>query len=252
MALERTEALVLRVLKFGETSKIVTFLSGDFGRIKAIGKGVRAVRPKFGAALDVFARIDLVVYRKQGRDLHLIGQADLIDGHLPLSDDVRRYAFACAAAEFLGRLVSEEESVPEVYAESVDLFRLMATAGPEGLPYLLRAFQVRIVGHLGHTPELARCVVCGADDRPLPVFSAAQGGVVCSLCRGEADGVQPLSRDALRVFRAYLDEPLEAAAEQRLPPAARAELGRHLEAFLSAQFDAYRGLRSLKLAAGLR
>jgi len=252
VALERTEAITLRVFKFGETSKIVTFLTRDFGRVKAIGKGVRAARPKFGAALEPFARLDLVFYRKTGRDLHLIGHADLIDGHLPLCDDVRRYGFACAVTEFLDRIVSEEEAVTEVFDEARDVLPLLGAAPHESLPYLLRAFQLRVVAALGHAPELSRCVVCGEDTRPLPVFSAAQGGVVCSRCRAETAGVQPIGRETREVMRAYLDEPLAGAAEKRLPPAARAELGRHVEAFLAAQFDAYRGLKSLKFAAVFR
>ena len=252
MALEKTEALVLRSIKFGETSRIVTFFSRDFGLIKAIAKGARAARPRFGAALDPFARLDLVFYRKPQRDLHLVSQADLIDGFLPLSDSVQRYAFASAVVEFLGQVIGGEEAAPALYGEAVEAMILLGVAPPEVLPYLLRAFQLRVMGLLGHGLELSRCVVCGRDREEPRAVDTMAGGVVCAGCAPEGGGAIALSAPALRALRAYTANPLRAAVGQRLAPPVRAEVGRLVEAFLSMQLESYRGLKSLRLAAELR
>jgi DNA repair protein RecO (recombination protein O) len=252
VALEKTEALILRTIKFGETSRIVTALSRDFGLLKAIAKGVRGARPKFGAALDPFAASELVVYRKRERDLHLIGQADLLEAHLPLSGDLRRYAFASALAEFIPQVVSGEvgsDEAPALYAEAREALRLIAESVPATLPYILRAFQLRFISAMGHGMELHACLACGREVEGAGALSAAQGGLFCSDCASDGTGMVPVSAPALAVLRAYRENPLVVAARQRLESPVRAEVGRILEAFLSAQFDGYRGLRSLKLAA---
>lgn len=255
MALEKTEALVLRAIKFGETSRILTFLTRDFGQVKAIGKGVRAARPRFGGALEPFSRLELVVYLKEGRDLQIIGQADLVEACLPLSDDVRRYAFACAVAEFLALVTGGGhgvESPAPLFEEAVTAFSLLAVAPPDTLPYLLRGLQLRAALLLGHEPELAACVVCaGARGEPTGLAPSA-GGVICPACARETPGVMPLSPGARAVLRGYRDNPLTLAVRQRLEPPIRAEVGRAMEAFMLAQLPGYHGLKSMKLAAHVR
>lgn len=271
MAIEKSEALVLRAIKYGETSKILTLLTRDFGLLKAIAKGVRGSRPKFGSALESFACSEVVIYRRRDRDLHLIGSADLIEAHLPLGASLSRYAFASAIVEFIPRVVTGEasgvggEGAPlsesaALYQEARWALDLVTVAPLETLPYLLRAFQLRFVSLLGHGMELHACLHCGreigaAGGRGLGpaagalALSAAQGGLYCADCAREATGTVTVSPAALAVLRAYVENELAVAARQSLQPAVRAEVGRIMEAFLTAQFDGYRGLRSMKLAA---
>lgn len=292
MAIEKSEALVLRAIKYGETSKILTLLTRDFGLLKAIAKGVRGVRPKFGSSLESFACCEIILYRRRDRDLHLIGSADLIEAHLPLGASLSRYAFASAIVEFIPRVVTGEgneavgsgsgsgwsgaglsdsssvqsESLP-VLSESAALYQearwaldLVTVAPLETLPYLLRAFQLRFISLLGHGMELHSCLRCGREIGAMGgrglgpaagalALSAAQGGLYCAECARAATGTVTVSPAALAVLRAYVENDLAVAARQNLQPAVRAEVGRILEAFLTAQFDGYRGLRSMKLAA---
>ena len=273
MAIEKSEALVLRAIKYGETSKILTLLTRDFGLLKAIAKGVRGSRPKFGSALESFACCEIVVYRRRDRDLHLIGSADLIEAHLPLGANLSRYAFASAIVEFIPRVVTGEASDggavtdPVPLSESAALYQearwaidLMTLAPLDTLPYVLRAFQLRFVSLLGHGMELHTCLNCGreigeAGGRGLGpaagalALSAGQGGLYCAECAHGTSGTVTVSPAALAVLRAYVENDLAVAARQNLQPTVRAEVGRVMEAFLTAQFDGYRGLRSLKLAA---
>lgn len=252
MALEKTEALVLRSIKFGETSRILTFLTREFGLVKAIAKGARAERPKFGAALDPFARSELVLYLKEGRDLQIVGQADLIEPFLALSNDVERYAFGSAAAEYLSQVAQVDGDTRALFEVGTVCLTLMAAAAPATLPYILRAFQLQVAALLGHGPEMAACVLC-AGRRGEPVgLAPAAGGVVCAACSRETAGAAALSVGARAVLQAYLGNPLTMAARQRLEPGLRAEVGRATEAFLAAQLPGYRGLKSLRLATVVR
>lgn len=252
MALEKTEALVLRSIKFGETSKIVTFLSRDYGRLKAIAKGVRAARPKFGGALEPFARLELVFYRKNTGDLQLVSQADLIEGFLGLTDDLMCYAFGCGVLEFVERVITDEEESGVVYDDAIDVLRLMQAADRESLPHLLRAFQMKAIVSLGHGPELFSCTACGRDAGASTGLSALSGGILCAACARNLPNVLRTGPVALGILRAYQEEPLRSAALRTVDPQVRAEVGRVMEAFLSAQFDTYRGLKSLRMAASLR
>ncbi|TPW09125.1 MAG: hypothetical protein FD129_2301, partial [bacterium] len=116
---------------------------------------------------------------------------------------------------------------------------------------------------LGHGMELHTCLDCGreigeAGGRGLGptagvlALSAGQGGLFCADCAHDAAGTVAVTPAALAVLRAYVENDLAVAARQKLQPAVRAEVGRIMEAFLTAQFDGYRGLRSMKLAASAR
>lgn len=239
-------------MKFGETSKIVTFLSRDYGRLKAIAKGVRAARPRFGGALEPFARMELVFYRKNHGDLHLVSQADLIEGFLGLTDDLMRYAFGCGVLEFVERVVTDEEEARVVYDDAVDVLRLMQESDRESLPHLLRAFQMKAIVTLGHGPELFTCTACGRDAGASTFLSALSGGSLCAACARGAANVIRIGGAALGILRAYQEEPLRNTALRTVDPRVRAEVGKVMEAFLSAQFDTYRGLKSLRMATSLR
>ena len=58
----RAEAIVLRTQKLGEADRIITLLTRERGKVRAVAKGVRRTKSKFGARLEPFSRVDLLVF----------------------------------------------------------------------------------------------------------------------------------------------------------------------------------------------
>ena len=109
MALIRTNALVLRNLRMGDTSRIVTILTRDFGKFGAVAKGVREPKSRFGASLELLSVSSLILYFRPGRDLQLVSEGALEREFRGLFSPVDRYAHACALVEFLDRTLELQD-----------------------------------------------------------------------------------------------------------------------------------------------
>jgi len=245
MALVKVDALILRNLRMGETSRVVTFLSRELGKSSAVAKGGRAPKSRFGASLEILNRSGLVLYFRSGRDLQLVSEGSLDHEFRGLLRQSEHYHYGCAVAEFLDRILEEEATVPEVFDLSVRVLGLMEDAPSARLSYLLRAFQLRVAGWLGYAPRLDRCVGCGKNETG--GFGAAEGGILCRSCAGRSPSSLPIAASTLALLRTL--------AKGSLPRDPSTETTRQLdqiaESFLAFHIDRYRGLRSLQALTDL-
>ncbi len=239
MALLRCEALILRNLRMGDTSRLVTVLSREVGRFSAVAKGVRDPKSRFGASLEILSVSSLIVYFRPGRDLQLISDGSLECEPRGLLRSSLRYHYGCAILESLDRILEEESPVPEIYDLALRVLALMEESPAGRLSYLLRAFQLRTAGWLGYAPRLEGCAVCGSETARC--FDAAGGTLLCQRCGGETVS-HPLTDETIELMRS-----LSAGSLPRAPSAqATRELEAIVEGFLTYHIDRYRPLRSLR------
>ena len=219
----KTEAVVLRSIRYGEADRILHLFSASRGRIGAIAKGVRKPRSRFGGRLEPFFRLDLVLY--EGRsDLATVTAADTLAAYPNLRADGAALGAAARACDAVLRLCDAEEPNPAAYnllcryltildgSESLD--GAGECDGAAGLSTAL-AFRLKLALAAGFAPELASCARCGEADE-LAGFSGAAGGVVCAACER---GGFTLSPDAHAFMVEALGHPLAQA-----PPAGDAAL----------------------------
>ena len=181
MPVYRESGVVLRVTKLGEADRIVTLLTRREGRIRAVAKGVRRTKSKFGSRLEPFSHVDLQLYA--GRNLDVVTQAETLDAFGPrIAADYRRYTAATAIAETAERLTGEER-IPSLrlYLLLVGALRALAET-PRDASLILDAFLLRSMSLAGWAPALAECAKCG-DPGPHTAFHIPSGGVVCPTCR---------------------------------------------------------------------
>jgi DNA repair protein RecO (recombination protein O) len=232
----RDEIVVLRTHKLGEADRIVTMLSRQHGKIRAVAKGVRRTSSKFGARLEPFMVADVQLY--QGRSLDIVQQADTLGAYgADISGDYARYTAATAMVETADQLTGDDGGGIQQYLLLVGALRSLARGEhPAGLTldsYLLRALSIA-----GWAPSFGDCAVTGAPG-PHNAFVLQLGGMV-------ADEVAPPGAprvsDATReLLAALLTGDWEAA--EASPPAARAQATGIVAAY--TQFHLERGLRSL-------
>ena len=253
MALVKSEALILRVVMFRDTSKVITAYTADRGLVSLLCKGVRGARPRFGAALELFAQADLVYYQRDSRDLQLLSQATLLDPHLGLTRQPLRYAYGMAVLEFLLKVLAGQEPPGRLYTLSLRTLEVLGACSPEVLAGVFRAFELKAVSFLGHRPELFVCVECGkeADRAPGAGFAPQQGGVVCAACSHHVSGVQHLSNPVWTLMRRFLTSTFSDLEAD--PPEAETtgKLSRLLEAFLQNHLERYDSLRAIRMAGAL-
>ena len=246
MALCKTEAVVLRSIKWSETSRIVTLYTLGFGKLKVVAKGARRPKSQFGASLEPITHSAVVFYRKEGRDLHTLSQSDLIAAFPKLKSDLSALTYASAVCELTDRLMAGEEPDRPLFRALVEtLGGIEENAATDAEKFLWR-FQLHLATFLGYRPEFGNCVRCGtALEGAKVAFSLALGGTLCDRCAGE--GVQShlihmgTARFLFHLQRVRMDR---VRALKSLPWLAE-EIRPLLGEFLAIHTEDPRGLRSL-------
>jgi DNA repair protein RecO (recombination protein O) len=230
----KTEAVVLRSMRYGEADRILHLYTPHRGRVSAIAKGVRRARSRFGGRLEPFFRLNIELHEGRGELLTVTG-AQTIDGHARLRGDARALDAAARACDAVGRLFETPEPHPGVFNLLCRQLALLderaapgAGAGPGvsggagsgasggvGRAAAL-AFRLKLMLAAGLAPQLGACASCGEREH-LVGFSGAAGGVVCGACEA---GSFPLHEDAYRFMTEALGRTLT-----EVPDAAAAALG---------------------------
>ncbi len=204
----RTEAIVLRSIRYGEADRILHLYTPGYGRLSAIAKGARRARSRFGARLEPFFRIRLVLH--EGRsDLLTVTSADTIEFHAALRDHAATLDAASRACDAVARLFETSDPHPEVFRLLANELALLESDAAQARPGNGLAFRLKLLLAAGIVPQLAACVVCGETEH-LRGFSGAAGGVVCTACEA---GSFPLSQDAYGFLVSALGSPLAQAPE---------------------------------------
>jgi DNA repair protein RecO (recombination protein O) len=236
--LYRDEAIVLRTHKLGEADRIITLLTRNHGRVRAVAKGVRRTTSKFGSRLEPFTHVELQL--AEGRNLDIITQAETKSAFSSgLGADYERYTAGTAMLETAERLVSEEKQPSlQQFLLLVGGLRAMA-AGEHGPGQVLDSYLLRSLSVAGYAPSFDACAHCGIEG-PHRWFNPSMGGMLCTTCR--LPGSASPSPQVIAVLGALLagDWPVVEAAD----PRQLREASGLVTAFLHWHLE--RGLRSLE------
>lgn len=237
MRLRRDEAIVLRTQKLGEADRIVTLLTRESGRVRAVGRGVRRTSSKFGARLEPFMHVDVQI--AAGRTLDVIAQAETLSAFArPLASDYGRYTAGTAMLETAERLAAEEGE-PALQQYLLLLAGLRALADGSRAPsLLLDSYLLRALAIAGYAPSFDACATCGAPG-PHRNVSMGGGGVLCNDCRPPGSARPPF--EVVRLLGALLagDWPTAESVEVRYRNPASGIVAAYL------QWHLERSLRSL-------
>ncbi len=140
-----TEAIVLRSRKQGETSKIVTLYTLGFGKLNVIAKGARETKSKFGASLEMFAKSNVVFYKKDKHDsLSLLSKAETLDSHSAILKRLETIEAATEIIELVLHAMHDEEANEELYRLlDLSLDQLTATPSDRNGEHIIRTIQIR-------------------------------------------------------------------------------------------------------------
>lgn len=223
MPLVTTPAVILHVMPYGDTSKILRLLTRDLGLQSAIARGARRPKSPTGPRLDLFAFGTATLRTRESRELSPLTGFEAREAHTALAHDVGRFAAASALAE-LALKCAPAEAHPAVFDAVAGGLQALAEAGDADVGAVALAACWAVVVALGFSPALDRCAVCGTPIEGAAHFSAALGGALCGAHRGGAGSVAKLTakdHDALlSLVAGLLPEPAldarHAAAHRRL------------------------------------
>jgi DNA repair protein RecO (recombination protein O) len=244
MPLYKEQGIVLRAVKLGEADKIVSILSQGSGKIRAVAKGIRRTNSKFGARLEPFTHVSLLLYR--GRNLDTVTQAEILSPFVGVRRDFDRIAAGETMLEAVDKVAEEHESNVRLFVLLLHGLRALE-GGPADPAAVAESFLLKLLSLSGFRPSLAGCAVCGRPG-PLKRFSAGQGGTVCEVC-AEADA-GPVEPAAVKWLDGLARVDLTGAGDHTANPDLRREARAMLYGFTEYHLD--RRMRSFSLLARVR
>src|ERR1700744_5113880 len=171
----RTEAIVLRSIRYGEADRILHLYTPYRGRLSAIAKGARRARSRFGARLEPFFHIRAVLHEGRSELLTVTG-VDTIAAHRALREQAATLDAAARACDAVTRLFETADPHPEVFRLLANEPGLLESDAAHARPGNGLAFRLKLLLAAGIVPQLAACAVCGETEH-LNGFSGAAGGV---------------------------------------------------------------------------
>lgn len=239
--LYRDVGVVLRTYKLRESDRIVVIMTAENGKVRAVAKGVRKTKSKFGARLEPMSHVRLLLYR--GRELDIVSQAESVEPLAPLLSSLDRASQGIAAIEAVDQLALERQPNLRLYQMAVGVLRTIAE---RPAPLNVPAFYWKLLAAEGLEPQLAVCSRCGEAEpaAQLVAFDLDEGGVLCRACRSGT----AISPAALGIMRDVLGGRLNAALTLGESPAthevallATRALEHHIERRLKAvaMFERY-------------
>lgn len=219
---------------YGEADRLVTLLTPDYGKLRVLAKGARKPTSRKAGHIELFTRTRLLLAK--GRAFDLITQAELVEAHRPLREEMHRGALAHYLCELADRFAPEG-------SDAAPLYDLLA----EGLSWLCEArdprlatryFELRLLTLEGYRPELFRCARTQsplADARGASVaFSPSEGGVLSDEAARLARDVFPLSHSALALLRVMQTQPFEVVQALDVSHELHAHVERALQLYIGA------------------
>jgi DNA repair protein RecO (recombination protein O) len=181
----KTEAVVLSKINYGDTSSIVAFYTKGYGTLSAIVKGGRSPKSKIGLIADPLNYLQLVLYKKDTRELQIISSADIIDSFSRIKEDFEKVKYSYAVLELLKKLMPEHEANEKLFKGVIRILTLMNTSKQDAIVLFGRFFMF-FLSEIGFAVQIGKCAVCGRTNIENEELSYNFGmGILCNDCKKE-------------------------------------------------------------------
>lgn len=240
--------MILRTRAYGESDRIVTFLSEDYGKLTGIAKGARNSRRRFANCLGPFTLVRVHYRQRPTATMVFMDSCDLLALPGNLCDPVK-FAYASYLVELVDLLTVEALAAPEIFALLGGALESLregpATAG------FLRCFELRLLADTGFSPRLEECDVCSErlDADTVTHFDRSTGALACTSCATRRDGLLPVAPETRARLIDLLRMSPEEARTLRFPDTVRTETAQLLGHWLALQLP--RPLKSVGLITAL-
>ncbi len=243
MTIQKSEALVLKSVKFRDTSLITSFFTADFGKIKALSKGVRKERSSILSHYEPFSYVDITFYEKTKSDIHFLSECSLRCFFPKVRSDFEKISWASYLVELVEVVLPPHEENRYLFKLMLDLIRIMEEEPPS---HLVAIFEVKLLLESGFFPNLSGCTKCGKTDIE-SYLSFSEGGLLCRTCWHHASNSLFVSKGLIRTIQFLADNELLKNLQLRMTREMEEEIHR-----FTYQWIYYRYEKSLAVVHFLR
>ncbi len=234
----KTEGIVIKSYDYGEGHRIIIIFTKDYGKIRAVAKGSRKTKSKFGAVLEPLSQNNFMFHRKPAGELFTITGYKSINSHRKIRENMLLYGYGSIMTEGIDLLLSDED--PEEY-----LYDLFVQALFDAEQYYASSscwlFMFRLLKYTGYRLNMFTCAVCGKAEIRNMCFSIENGGIICRSCRHNERLNWKVSRETLTGIR-------KLSVENSLTDNVEKEIGNIIKKYIKYQFNKeLKSMRFLKL-----
>lgn len=229
----KTRGIILRSYDFGEADKIITIFGENHGKIKAVAKGVRKTKSRFGGRLEPFTYVHLMMAK--GRNLDIITGAEIICPFQGIKSNLDRMTSGFGMLDILDKVSAEKQEEVEIFHLTLKALESLEKSS-NNFSLLLAAFDIKLVAYSGYLPDLSSCVICKKTP-PFSryLFSYEQGGILCPECNLNSPMTRIISDKALSVLKSILQEDLDTLENIKIS----SDLEKEITSFLNDYIDYY-------------
>jgi len=236
LPVQTTKAIVIKSQSLGEVDKIISFYTLNFGKVRAVARGIKRPKSRYGGSLELLNYGDLVFFFRPHKDLQIINSFDILDSFNILKDDLTKTAYAFYIVELMDAM-GVEGKVNDIAFQ----LTLRALSTMESITHpelLIHAYELQLMSLMGFRPQLQKCVGCSNDVTcKIFRFSSPLGGMLCSKCFYKDASALPISRGTCELMKRM--QILDLSLVQRISASdtVKRELKKALSAFISFQLE---------------
>ena len=233
MPLRETEAIVLRTHRLGEADKIVSLLTRQMGRLRAVAAGAHRPKSRYGGTLEPLSHVRLWVFERENRDLLRLNSAELVESFFTMQKDYRVQVAAQYIAEATERFLPEREVNERAFRLVLAVLRALKRSGEVNRPLLYFNYWLLRLG--GFMPDLEHCAACSRGIES-GYYGPGAEGLHCANCRGPGE-TQAIATATLAALRTACAEPLDRWLARETVPAGTREARRFFEELISTHVE---------------
>jgi len=211
MPVYKTQSLILKRKNFREDDRIFTVFTENFGKLELMARGTRKIKSKLAGSLEPFFLVNLMFAK--GRNFDQITGSEIIQSFI----NIRQNSFSLKTAGYLAEIVNQltklghkDEKIFNFLKKNLEYLN-KKTFKPSS--YFNQALSLQFISHLGFEPELYKCLNCHKKVAlEKNYFSYRKGGIICSKCQNNTQGVIAISNSAIKLMRLFLEKDLDQIA----------------------------------------
>lgn len=202
----RDEGIVLKELRFRETSKIVTILTRNKGKIQAMARGAYKPKSQLMVNTQPFSYNSYILFK--GRNFYYISHADIIDSFYSIREDMNRVIYGSYLLELADKSILEGDDVHRLFLLLKKGLDVLSKLDRDFLKFIL-AYELKFISFLGYKPLLDRCISCGTRDLNKFKFNIEDGGIICHTCSLVESNCEYMDILMYKAMKALLYTPLD-------------------------------------------
>ncbi len=222
----RDRGIVLRSYDYGEGHRIVVIFTKKSGKLRAVARGSRKTKSRFGSKLEPFSENEFLFYRKPEKELFTVTGCSLIESNKNLREDMSRYGYSAAMVESVVLLTADEDPDIKTYYLFKKYLKEVRDKEPAPSAWL---FLFKLLKYSGYRLNMFDCIFCGKGAGPGMVFLPSDGGVCCRGCLSDKKYFLEVSGKALEEIR-------KLKPVRKIGPEIEREIGNIIANFVKYQF----------------